>query len=231
MGIASGHSGPADPRDRFGELVRGRRVAVGLTQEELAERSGLGVRTISDIERGRIGLPAPPVGGSALRRARTGPAGPRPGRARAGRRRGPGGNRPRPERCPAGAASTGAGPGGAAAGDTAPTARSRPGLRGPRRGTEALAGLLDAVGGAAIRRRSRRSAGAPGSARRRSPCTGRTRGRHFPDGQLYVEPARLRPVGHAGGAGEGDPRVPRRARMPAGASRRARTPRRPCTAA
>ena len=57
MGIASGHSDPADPRDRFGELVRGRRVAAGLTQEELAERSGLGVRTISDIERGRIGRP------------------------------------------------------------------------------------------------------------------------------------------------------------------------------
>jgi tetratricopeptide (TPR) repeat protein len=44
-------------RDGFGALVRGRRVAAGLTQEELAERSGLGVRTISDIERGRIGRP------------------------------------------------------------------------------------------------------------------------------------------------------------------------------
>jgi transcriptional regulator with XRE-family HTH domain len=43
--------------DRFGELVRGRRVAAGLTQEELAQLSGLGVRTISDIERGRIGRP------------------------------------------------------------------------------------------------------------------------------------------------------------------------------
>src|SRR5580692_6118630 len=44
-------------RGGFGALVRGRRVAAGLTQEELAERSGLGVRTISDIERGRIGRP------------------------------------------------------------------------------------------------------------------------------------------------------------------------------
>jgi len=32
-------------------------VAAGLTQEELAQRSGLGVRTISDIERGRITRP------------------------------------------------------------------------------------------------------------------------------------------------------------------------------
>jgi tetratricopeptide (TPR) repeat protein/transcriptional regulator with XRE-family HTH domain len=54
MGVASGEAGK---RDGFGELVRGRRVAAGLTQEELAERSGLGVRTISDIERGRIGRP------------------------------------------------------------------------------------------------------------------------------------------------------------------------------
>jgi len=41
----------------YGELVRRHRVAAGLTQEELAARSGLGVRTVSDIERGRIGRP------------------------------------------------------------------------------------------------------------------------------------------------------------------------------
>ena len=40
-------------RDGFGELLRSRRVAAGLTQEELAERSGLSVRTIRDIERSR----------------------------------------------------------------------------------------------------------------------------------------------------------------------------------
>jgi transcriptional regulator with XRE-family HTH domain len=58
MGIAAGEvDAAAGARDGFGEMVRGRRVAAGLTQEELAERSGLGVRTISDIERGRIGRP------------------------------------------------------------------------------------------------------------------------------------------------------------------------------
>jgi tetratricopeptide (TPR) repeat protein/DNA-binding XRE family transcriptional regulator len=41
----------------YGEMVRGYRVAAGLTQEELAALSGLGVRTISDIERGRTTRP------------------------------------------------------------------------------------------------------------------------------------------------------------------------------
>ena len=41
----------------YGELVRGCRVAAGLTQEELAALSGLDVRTISDIERGRTTRP------------------------------------------------------------------------------------------------------------------------------------------------------------------------------
>src|SRR5919199_6713107 len=36
----------------FGDLVRRYRRAAGLTQEELAERAGLSVRAISDIERG-----------------------------------------------------------------------------------------------------------------------------------------------------------------------------------
>jgi tetratricopeptide (TPR) repeat protein/transcriptional regulator with XRE-family HTH domain len=37
----------------FGPLIRHRRVTAGLTQEQLAELSGLSVRAISDIERGR----------------------------------------------------------------------------------------------------------------------------------------------------------------------------------
>src|SRR6266487_5313435 len=44
-----------DRRDRsarFGRLLRGHRVAAGLTQEILAERSGLSVEAISTLERG-----------------------------------------------------------------------------------------------------------------------------------------------------------------------------------
>jgi tetratricopeptide (TPR) repeat protein/transcriptional regulator with XRE-family HTH domain len=47
---------PAHPHD-FGALVRQARTVAGLTQEDLAERTGLGVRTISDIERGLIRRP------------------------------------------------------------------------------------------------------------------------------------------------------------------------------
>jgi transcriptional regulator with XRE-family HTH domain len=40
------------PADSFGTLLRRHRLAAALTQEELAERAGLGVRSISDLERG-----------------------------------------------------------------------------------------------------------------------------------------------------------------------------------
>jgi tetratricopeptide (TPR) repeat protein/transcriptional regulator with XRE-family HTH domain len=43
----------------FGRLLRGHRLAAGLTQEELAERAGLSVRAVSDMERGRTGRPYP----------------------------------------------------------------------------------------------------------------------------------------------------------------------------
>src|SRR5688500_435347 len=46
---------PADPildTDVFGDLLRQRRVESGLTQAALAERAGLSVRGISDLERG-----------------------------------------------------------------------------------------------------------------------------------------------------------------------------------
>jgi transcriptional regulator with XRE-family HTH domain/tetratricopeptide (TPR) repeat protein len=57
MGIPARAVDASGRRARFGDLIRNRRIAAGLTQEELAERAGLGVRTISDIERGRIGRP------------------------------------------------------------------------------------------------------------------------------------------------------------------------------
>jgi tetratricopeptide (TPR) repeat protein/transcriptional regulator with XRE-family HTH domain len=41
----------------FGRLLRQRRRAAGLTQEELAERSGISVRTIADAESGRTARP------------------------------------------------------------------------------------------------------------------------------------------------------------------------------
>ncbi|HEV2450628.1 MAG TPA: tetratricopeptide repeat protein [Streptosporangiaceae bacterium] len=41
----------------FGDAVRRNRMAAGLTQEELAERTGLSVRAICDIERGRTAHP------------------------------------------------------------------------------------------------------------------------------------------------------------------------------
>jgi tetratricopeptide (TPR) repeat protein len=41
----------------FGELLRRHRLASGLSQEELAERAGLAVRTIANMERGRTARP------------------------------------------------------------------------------------------------------------------------------------------------------------------------------
>src|SRR5579863_6948844 len=49
------HPGQAHP----GEWLRQQRVAAGLTQEDLAERSGVSVRAIADLERGRTRKPYP----------------------------------------------------------------------------------------------------------------------------------------------------------------------------
>ncbi|HET8631361.1 MAG TPA: helix-turn-helix domain-containing protein, partial [Thermomicrobiales bacterium] len=43
----------------FGELLRGYRMAAGLSQEQLAERAGLSARAISDLERGVRRVPYP----------------------------------------------------------------------------------------------------------------------------------------------------------------------------
>jgi tetratricopeptide (TPR) repeat protein/transcriptional regulator with XRE-family HTH domain len=45
--------------DGFGALLRARRQSAGLSQQEVAERSGLAIRTISDLERGRTRWPYP----------------------------------------------------------------------------------------------------------------------------------------------------------------------------
>ena len=47
------------PHGGFGDRLRRDREAAGLTQEELAEKTGLSVRAISNIERGRTAAPRP----------------------------------------------------------------------------------------------------------------------------------------------------------------------------
>jgi transcriptional regulator with XRE-family HTH domain len=46
-----------DRADGLGERLRRQRAEAGLTQEELAQKSGLSVRAISDLERGRTRRP------------------------------------------------------------------------------------------------------------------------------------------------------------------------------
>ncbi|HEX8630611.1 MAG TPA: helix-turn-helix transcriptional regulator, partial [Catenuloplanes sp.] len=49
--------GPDQGGARFDEFLRARRLAVCLTQAELADRAGVGVRTVRDLERGRASRP------------------------------------------------------------------------------------------------------------------------------------------------------------------------------
>src|SRR5450755_4566101 len=46
-----------DDAAAFGERLRARRQLAGLSQEDLAERSGLSIRAISNLERGRTRWP------------------------------------------------------------------------------------------------------------------------------------------------------------------------------
>jgi transcriptional regulator with XRE-family HTH domain len=55
----SGVRGSDDLADRFGAILRVHRTSRGLTQEELASLSGLSVRAIADMERGRTSRPYP----------------------------------------------------------------------------------------------------------------------------------------------------------------------------
>jgi transcriptional regulator with XRE-family HTH domain len=43
----------------FAEVVRAQRQRLGLTQEDLASKAGLGVRTIRKIEAGQVSTPRP----------------------------------------------------------------------------------------------------------------------------------------------------------------------------
>ena len=56
----------------FGELLRQRRLAAGLTQEALAERAGVSAKAISDLERDPGPHAAAGYGRTAGRRARPG---------------------------------------------------------------------------------------------------------------------------------------------------------------
>ncbi|GLZ41059.1 BTAD domain-containing putative transcriptional regulator [Actinokineospora sp. NBRC 105648] len=47
----------ADPPGKFGELLRSHRTRVGLTQQQLADRSGISIRALRYIERGSVGMP------------------------------------------------------------------------------------------------------------------------------------------------------------------------------
>ena len=61
QGPAGGREGDDAGASRLGEgfgfLLRRHRRDVGVTQEELADRSGLSVRAIRDLERGRARVP------------------------------------------------------------------------------------------------------------------------------------------------------------------------------
>lgn len=41
----------------FAAVLRARRITTGLTQQQLAQRAGVGVRTVRELERARVGRP------------------------------------------------------------------------------------------------------------------------------------------------------------------------------
>lgn len=55
--VGSQMASEAPPEQSFGRLLSSLRLKAGLTQEELAERSGVSVRALSDIERSRTTRP------------------------------------------------------------------------------------------------------------------------------------------------------------------------------
>ena len=51
--IAPPSVGPNPDRDRIGGFVRNRREARGLSQAQVAELAGVGIRAVSELERGK----------------------------------------------------------------------------------------------------------------------------------------------------------------------------------
>src|ERR1700722_9629192 len=165
-------------RVRPGEWLREQRVGAGLTQEDLAELSGVSVRAIADLERGRTRRPYPSsvralaqalglpesAGAELVARYRAGgdASGANPGGSTANPARG-GGETTVPRQLPSGVAHF-AGRGA----ELAPLDAVLGGGAGSGPGV-----VISAIGGAAGGGEA--GPGRPGSGRRRWRCSGRTR--------------------------------------------------------
>jgi tetratricopeptide (TPR) repeat protein/transcriptional regulator with XRE-family HTH domain len=183
----------------FGALLRARRQAGGLSQLELAEQSGLAVRTISDLERGRTRWPYPDslhrladaLGLSGTARAdftaaagrRLGPvapvgrAAPAAGRAAAAEREEPGGREEPARRAAAAAAARGPVP------RLLPAAV--PGFVGRDGQVAALWKVLEQPGGTAVIAAIGGTAGVGKTTL--AVHWAHQAAREFPDGQLFID--------------------------------------------
>ena len=156
----------------LGERLRQARLAAEMSQEELAERTGLSVRAIRDLERGRTRQPYPRTVALLVQALRSGGGAPLPGSHADG-----------------GATSRGAS-GAAVATDTAPVPRLLPAkvrhFVGRVREQQLLDGLLDEAGtGAAVVISA--IGGTPGIGKTALAVYWAHRvADRFPDGQLYL---------------------------------------------
>jgi len=55
--VSDGVNGKVNGGGEFGQLLAGFRFGRGLSQEELADRSGMSVRAIRSLEHGQVGRP------------------------------------------------------------------------------------------------------------------------------------------------------------------------------
>jgi tetratricopeptide (TPR) repeat protein len=168
-----------------GHWVRCQRVAAGLTQEDLAERSGVSVRTIADLERGRTRRPYPSSLRALVRALGLPDAA---GADLVARYRAVVGRSP----VPAGVAAADEVP-GPAAGQGTPTAVPRqlptgvPHFVGRVSELELLDAMLDEIGGGASSVVISAIGGTAGVGKTALALHWAHRiARHFPDGQLYA---------------------------------------------